>query len=81
MENFITGYTGHEHQLRSALKGVLGQEKYEYFFDEVRGLDISKYLNPIESYPKEDASAIDCSFSFWNTFSARKMPNSWLHLG
>ncbi|WWC90955.1 uncharacterized protein L201_005893 [Kwoniella dendrophila CBS 6074] len=34
MENFITGYTGHEHQLREALKDVLGEEKYEYFFEK-----------------------------------------------
>jgi hypothetical protein len=33
MENFITGYPGHEHEMRSALLGVLGQEKYDYFFD------------------------------------------------
>ena len=35
MENFITGYTGHEHQLREKLSEVLGEEKYEYFFDKV----------------------------------------------
>jgi len=35
MENFITGYPGHEHEVRAALKRVLGQEKYEYFFDKV----------------------------------------------
>ncbi|GAB7323952.1 hypothetical protein MBLNU13_g07367t2 [Cladosporium sp. NU13] len=34
MENFITGYPGHEHEMRSALLGVLGQEKYDYFFDK-----------------------------------------------
>ncbi|WWC72841.1 uncharacterized protein I206_106805 [Kwoniella pini CBS 10737] len=33
MENFITGYTGHEHQVRAALKEVLGEKKYEFFFD------------------------------------------------
>jgi hypothetical protein len=38
MENFITGYTGHEHQLRAALLDVLGEEKYEYFFDKVSSL-------------------------------------------
>jgi aryl-phospho-beta-D-glucosidase BglC (GH1 family) len=32
MENFITGYPGHEHEMRRALLGVLGQEKYDYFF-------------------------------------------------
>ena len=35
MENFITGYPGHEYQVRAALKKVLGEEKYEYFFDKV----------------------------------------------
>lgn len=34
MENFITGYPGHEHQHREAMLAVLGQEKYEYFFDQ-----------------------------------------------
>lgn len=33
MENFITGYPGHEHEMRRALKAVLGPEKYEYFFE------------------------------------------------
>ena len=35
MENFITGYPGHEFQVRAELKKVLGEEKYEYFFDKV----------------------------------------------
>ncbi|KAL7420963.1 Endo-1,4-beta-xylanase 5 [Cryptotrichosporon argae] len=34
MENFITGYPGHEYQVRKGLKAVLGEEKYEYFFDK-----------------------------------------------
>ncbi|KAI9739264.1 MAG: hypothetical protein M1834_007477 [Cirrosporium novae-zelandiae] len=34
MENFITGYPGQEHQHRAAMLKVLGQEKYEYFFDK-----------------------------------------------
>ncbi|WVF65296.1 hypothetical protein IAT40_000020 [Kwoniella sp. CBS 6097] len=34
MENFITGYAGHEHQLRAAMKDALGEEKYQYFFDK-----------------------------------------------
>lgn len=33
MENFITGYPGHESQHRTAMKKVLGPEKYEFFFD------------------------------------------------
>ncbi|KAG8893517.1 hypothetical protein FRC00_010416 [Tulasnella sp. 408] len=34
MENFITGYPGHEKFMRKALKNVLGEEKYDYFFDK-----------------------------------------------
>lgn len=34
MENFITGYPGHEHEHRASMLKVLGQEKYEYFFDK-----------------------------------------------
>lgn len=33
MENFITGYPGHESQHRESMLKVLGQEKYEFFFD------------------------------------------------
>lgn len=35
MENFITGYAGHEHEHRSALAEVLGQEKADFFFDRL----------------------------------------------
>lgn len=35
MENFITGYPGHEHQLRRAMREELGEEKYNFFFDKV----------------------------------------------
>ncbi|KAI5450239.1 hypothetical protein NCC49_003256 [Naganishia albida] len=34
MENFITGYPGHEHEMREAMLDVLGQEKYDFFFDK-----------------------------------------------
>lgn len=34
MENFITGYPGHENEMRSAMLEVLGQEKYDFFFDK-----------------------------------------------
>ncbi|CDZ97041.1 endoglucanase family 5 glycoside hydrolase [Phaffia rhodozyma] len=34
MENFITGYPGHEADMRKKLKNVMGEEKYEYFFDK-----------------------------------------------
>ncbi|OAF56343.1 hypothetical protein VC83_06658 [Pseudogymnoascus destructans] len=33
-ENFITGYPGHESEHRAAMKKVLGQENYEFFFDK-----------------------------------------------
>jgi hypothetical protein len=34
MENFITGYSGHEHEYRAAMLSVLGPEKYKFFFDK-----------------------------------------------
>ena len=34
MENFITGYPGHESQHRAAMLEVLGKEKQEFFFDK-----------------------------------------------
>lgn len=33
MENFITGYPGHEKQHRASLLKVLGKDNYDYFFD------------------------------------------------
>lgn len=35
MENFITGFSGHEHQLRQAMAEVLGQEQSNYFFERM----------------------------------------------
>ncbi|KAJ6100052.1 hypothetical protein N7467_001587 [Penicillium canescens] len=35
MENFITGFAGHEHEHREQLASVLGQKKAEYFFDRL----------------------------------------------
>ncbi|XP_014551205.1 glycoside hydrolase family 5 protein [Bipolaris victoriae FI3] len=35
MENFITGYSGHEHEHRAALASVLGKEKAQFFFDRL----------------------------------------------
>jgi len=35
MENFITGFPGHEHEHRAAMLEVLGPEKYNFFFDKV----------------------------------------------
>ena len=34
MENFITGYSGHEHEHRAALAHVLGPTKAQFFFDK-----------------------------------------------
>ncbi|KAH7353485.1 glycoside hydrolase superfamily [Plectosphaerella cucumerina] len=34
MENFISGFPGRECQIRAALLKVLGQEKYDFFFDK-----------------------------------------------
>ncbi|RSH92458.1 hypothetical protein EHS25_008874 [Saitozyma podzolica] len=34
MENFMTGFPGHEHQLRAGMLKALGKEKYEFFFDK-----------------------------------------------
>ncbi|KAH6684801.1 cellulase [Halenospora varia] len=33
MENFITGFSGHESEHRAAMLSVLGPEKYKFFFD------------------------------------------------
>ncbi|KAL1964391.1 hypothetical protein VTN77DRAFT_6949 [Rasamsonia byssochlamydoides] len=33
MENFITGYPGHESEHRAAMRKALGPERYEFFFD------------------------------------------------
>jgi len=35
MENFITGYSGHEHETRAALAAVLGLQKANFFFDKL----------------------------------------------
>ena len=35
MEYFITGYPGHESEMRAAMLEVLGQEKYDFYFDKV----------------------------------------------
>jgi endoglucanase len=35
MENFITGYAGNEEAQRDAVRSVLGQEKYEFFYDRL----------------------------------------------
>lgn len=34
MENFMNGFPGREHQIRNALRKVIGQEKTEFFFDK-----------------------------------------------
>lgn len=33
MENFITGYPGHEDGMRRSLKSVMDQEKYDHYFN------------------------------------------------
>ncbi|KAL2427050.1 Beta-xylosidase [Exophiala dermatitidis] len=33
MENFITGFPGHESSIRAAMLAVMGQERYDFFFD------------------------------------------------
>ena len=33
MENFITGFPGHESSIRVAMLSTMGQEKYDFFFD------------------------------------------------
>ncbi|KAF3312329.1 hypothetical protein TWF173_007307 [Orbilia oligospora] len=35
MENFITGYSGHEHELRAAMAEVLGDKKANFFFEKL----------------------------------------------
>ncbi|GFF56923.1 endoglucanase C [Aspergillus udagawae] len=35
MENFITGYSGHEHEHRAQMSAVLGPEKAQFFFDRL----------------------------------------------
>ncbi|KFA71212.1 hypothetical protein S40288_03848 [Stachybotrys chartarum IBT 40288] len=35
MENFITGYSGHEHEHRAQMAEVLGEEKSNFFFDRL----------------------------------------------
>lgn len=66
MENFITGYPGHESEVRDALKTVLGKEKYEFFFDRVSSLSVSGKHQPLTT----------SSFSI--TSSREKMLDYWL---
>ena len=35
MENFITGYSGNESLMRDTVREVLGDERYELFFDRL----------------------------------------------
>ncbi|KAL2828187.1 putative cellulase [Aspergillus cavernicola] len=35
MENFITGYSGHEHEHRAQMAAVLGEKKAKFFFDRL----------------------------------------------
>lgn len=64
MENFITGFPGHEHEHRAAMLEVLGQEKYECFFDKVKPVIV---LSEFLLTPLQSSSTI---------FSLHPMPNS-----
>ncbi|KAL4787608.1 glycoside hydrolase superfamily [Aspergillus varians] len=35
MENFVTGFSGHEHEYRAQMASVLGEEKAKFFFDRL----------------------------------------------
>lgn len=37
MENFVTGFPSAESTMRSAVRGVLGDDRYEFFFDRLLG--------------------------------------------
>jgi hypothetical protein len=67
MENFITGYPGHESEMRAAMLEVLGQEKYDFFFDKVI---ITTFL------PYPNTPNLTSSSSSWNTSSPPPTPNS-----
>jgi hypothetical protein len=64
MENFITGFPGHEHEHRAAMLEVLGQEKYNFFFDKV---------NPLNTLNAFLLIALQSSLTI---FSLHPMPNS-----
>ena len=42
MENFITGYPGHEHEHRAAMAEVLGEGKAQFCFDKFLETQASK---------------------------------------
>ncbi len=46
MENFITGYPGHEHQHRAAMLKVLGEEKYNVSPLQNNPLHPPPYIHP-----------------------------------
>lgn len=48
MKNFITGFSGHEHEHRAAMLQVLGPDKYDFFFDKVSLVLPS--LRPVSAY-------------------------------
>jgi hypothetical protein len=64
MENFITGFPGHEHEHRAAMLEVLGQEKYGFFFDKVKPKQYIDYI------------LLTTLLSSLTTFSRHLMPNS-----
>jgi hypothetical protein len=65
MENFITGFPGHEHEHRAAMLEVLGQEKYEFFFDKV--------INPMHALIMFLLTTLNSSLTI---FSLHPMQNS-----
>lgn len=70
MENFITGYPGYESEMRAAMLEVLGKDKYDFFFDKV-----CCFLQYAAT------RSLTCTpYSFWNTSSLLRTPNSSPHL-
>ena len=65
MENFITGYSANESMMRSSVRAVLGDERYERFFDRL----LSAFYNEA-----------DVAFLAENGFNAVRIPINYHHL-
>jgi endoglucanase len=65
MENFITGYAANESMMRAAVRKVLGDERYQRFFDRL----LSAFYNEA-----------DVSFLAENGFNAVRIPFNYHHL-
>ncbi len=86
MENFITGFAGHEFEMREAMLKTLGKEKYDFFFDKVgfgflvvgsRKKRWQFYFRIRAWLPIKVADRYyPLSFSFWNTSSPKRTPSS-----